>query len=49
MNPRNKELAEKTLLDLKERARKKKRIINDYTGESINRREKIKFRKGRRQ
>lgn len=48
MNPRNKELAEKTLLDLKERARKKKRLINEYTWESITRREKIKFRKGRR-
>jgi len=48
MNPRNKELAERTLLDLKERARKKKRLFIEYTGESIARREKIKFRKGRR-
>lgn len=47
MNPRNKELAEKTLRDLKARAKKKEKIIRDYRAEVHAKYEKTLFRKGK--
>ncbi len=47
MNPRNKELAEKTVRDLKARAKKKDEIIRGYRAEAHNKYNKYAYRKAR--
>ena len=47
MNPRNKELAEKTVRDLKARAKKKAEIIRGYRAEAHNKYNKYAYRKAR--
>ena len=47
MNPRNKELAEKTLRDLKARAKKKAEIIRGYRAEAHNKYNKSVYKKAR--
>jgi len=47
MNPRNKELAEKTIRDLKARAKKKEKIIRDYRAEAHTRYNEYAHRKAR--